>query len=199
VTEQDRSLARGLAPLTRVDRAAAVRRAMRALVARHGLHGTSMAAVAAEAGVATGTAYVHYPSKDDLVLAAYLELKRELGTAAVARLDEAAPPAARFRAMWGGVHAFLAAEPARARFLVQLDSSPLAARAHEAALADGDDPFVVQATRPDMAALLAPLPLEVLYDLGIGPVVRLVATGARVTRRQLEDMATAAWRAITRP
>jgi AcrR family transcriptional regulator len=185
--------------VTRVDRAAAVREAMRALVARHGLHGTSMAAVAAEAGVATGTAYVHYPSKDDLVLAAYLELKRELGTAAVARLDARAAPADRFGSMWSAAHAYLAARPERARFLVQLDSSPLAARAHEAALADGDDPFVVEATRPDMAALLAPLPLEVLYDLGIGPVVRLVATGVRLTRRQLDVMATAAWRAITRP
>ena len=185
--------------MSRVDRAAAVRAAMRTLVARHGLHGTSMAAVAAEAGVATGTAYVHYPSKDDLVLAAYLELKRELGAAAVAHVDGRAAPAERFRAMWRGAHAFLRTAPERARFLVQLDSSPLAARAHEGALADGDDPFVVEATRPDMAALLAPLPLEVLYDLGIGPVVRLVASDARLSRRQLDAMATAAWRAITRP
>jgi len=35
-----------------------------------GFHGASMGAVAREAGVATGTAYTHYASKDDLVLAA---------------------------------------------------------------------------------------------------------------------------------
>ena len=38
-----------------IDRAAAVRSAMRALVARNGFHGASMSAVASEAGVATGT------------------------------------------------------------------------------------------------------------------------------------------------
>jgi len=64
------------------DRAAAVREALRRLVAERGFHGTSMSAVATEAGVAAGTAYVHYRSKDELVIAAYLEVKRELGLVA---------------------------------------------------------------------------------------------------------------------
>jgi Bacterial regulatory proteins, tetR family len=37
-----------------MDRAAAVRSALRTLVARHGFHGASMSAVASQAGVATG-------------------------------------------------------------------------------------------------------------------------------------------------
>ena len=61
------------------DRAAAVRSALRRLVADQGLQGASMAAIAKQAGVATGTAYVHYPSKDELLLAAYVELKADLG------------------------------------------------------------------------------------------------------------------------
>jgi TetR/AcrR family transcriptional repressor of multidrug resistance operon len=182
----------------RVDRAAAVRAAMRSLVARNGLHGTSMAAVAAEAGVATGTAYVHYDSKDELVVAAYLELKRALGAAAVQDLDPAAPPAERFRTMWRSTYEFLAAEPERARFLAQIDSSPLAPVAHARALDDHADPILVQARAPDLAAALADLPLEVLYDLGIGPAVRLAASGARLSPRQLDLVADAAWRAITR-
>lgn len=53
------------------DRAAAVRNALRTLVARHGLHGASMSAVASEAPVATGTAYTHYAaSQPDLADAA---------------------------------------------------------------------------------------------------------------------------------
>ena len=75
-----------------VDRAAAVRRALRTLVARHGFHGASMSAVAAEAGVATGTTYTHYESKDSLVLAAFLETKAALGLAATACLDAEAAP-----------------------------------------------------------------------------------------------------------
>ena len=48
-----------------------------------------------------------------------------------------------------------------------------------------------------MAPWLAPLPLEVLYDLGLGPAVRLVAGGFALDREQLEQAAQACWRSIT--
>jgi len=181
------------------DRAAAVRAALRRLVAERGLHGASMAAVAAEAGVATGTAYVHYASKDDLLLAAYLELKADLGAAAVAALDPDAGPADRFAALWRGVHAFLAVEPERARFLLQVEASPMAAAAHERVMAAGDDPILAEAARADLAACLLPLPLEVLWDLGFGPAIRLAAADDPVSAADLALVITACWRAVTRP
>ncbi len=113
----------GCVTTTRVDRAALVRRALVELVAELGFRGTSMAAVAERAGVATGTAYVHYPSKDALVMAAYQEVKRALGEA-VSAIHLPTEPAERFRALWFGVYRHLAGDPVRARFLVQVDSSP---------------------------------------------------------------------------
>jgi AcrR family transcriptional regulator len=183
----------------RIDRAAAVRAALRRLVARNGFHGASMSAVAGEAGVAAGTAYVHYVSKDDLVLAAYLEVKRELGAAAVADLDQAAPAEARFLHMWHAVHRHLAADPDRARFLIQVNGSPYAHAAHERAMARDGDPMMAEAAKADLASRLAPLPPEVLYDLGFGPAVRLAAAGKRVSANVLDALAAACWRAITRP
>lgn len=183
----------------RVDRPAAVRAALRRLVARNGFHGASMNAVAAEAGVATGTAYVHYGSKDELVIAAHLEAKRELAAAAVADLDPAAPAEERFRHMWRGVYRHLAADPDRARFLIQVDGSPYARTAHEIAMAAGDTPMMAEAAKPDLAARLAPLPPEVLWDLGFGPAIRLAASGKRVGADVLEALAAACWRAITTP
>ena len=181
------------------DRAAAVRRALRSLVAHNGFHGASMAAVAAEAGVATGTAYVHYASKDDLVLAAYLEAKQELGRAAVAGLDPAAPAHERFVAMWLAIHEHLERDPDTARFLVQVEGSPYARPAHELAMAAEDDPLTVQASLADMAAQLAPLPYAVLYDLGIATAVRLVAASVELTSTELLVVAQACWRAVTTP
>ena len=97
-----------------VDRAAAVRGALRTLVARNGFHGASMSAVASQAGVATGTAYTHYASKDELVLAAYRETKAQLAAAATGRGAPTARLSSRtstsawgFSASWRG--------PARAR------------------------------------------------------------------------------------
>jgi AcrR family transcriptional regulator len=180
-----------------IDRAAAVRAALRALVAERGFHGASMSAVAREAGVATGTAYTYYESKDALVLAAYAETKAQLGAAIMQTVDEQAPAAERFRAIWLGAHRYLAANPEYARFLLQVDDSPYRARAHEAV--DEDDPLLAQAAAPDLAALLLPLPIDVLYELGFAPVVRLAAAGIELSDDQLEAAAAACWRAITKP
>lgn len=181
-----------------LDRAAAVRGALVALVARHGFHGASMQAVAREAGVATGTAYTHYASKDELVLAAYRQVKAELGAAAVRGLDHSAGPAERFRAMWLAVHRHLAADPDRALFLLQVDCSPYRGRAHDDTPRN-DDPLLAEASRPDIAERLLPLPLEVVYELGLGPAVRLAAGAAELGGADLDAVAGACWRAITRP
>lgn len=178
------------------DRAAAVRQSVRRLVAEHGLHGASMAAVADDAGVATGTAYVHYPSKEELLVAAYVEVKADISAAAVADLDVAAPAEDRFRSIWSAVHAFLVEDPTRARFLVQIEASPLARVAHERSLLD-DDPLVAQVATPDLAARLRPLPLEVLWDLGLGPAVRFAAAEPALTARQRAEVVDACWQAVT--
>ena len=180
-----------------LDRAAAVRRALRVLVATRGFHGASMSAVAAEAGVATGTAYTHYASKDELVLATYIETKADLAAAATAGLDPAAGPEERFRGIWLATYRHLAANPEHALFLLQVDASPFRAPAHEAAMASEGDPLMEQAATPDITAQLLPLPLEVIYELGLGPAVRLAASRAELGDRELDAVAGACWRAIS--
>jgi AcrR family transcriptional regulator len=184
-----------------VDRAAAVRAAVRALVARNGFHGASMSAVAREAGVATGTAYTHYASKDELVLAAYRETKAQLAVAAmagVAGVDAEPGAAAQFRGIWLATYRHLRANPGHALFLLQVDHSPYRSAAHAAVIADGD-PLVAHAATPEVAVRLLPVPLEVIYELGLSPAVRLAAGGTELTDGQLTVIADACWRAISRP
>jgi AcrR family transcriptional regulator len=181
-----------------MDRAAAVRSALRTLVARNGFHGASMSAVASEAGVATGTAYTHYASKDELVLAAYCETKAQLAVAAMVGLDARSEPDARFRSIWLATYRHLKANPDHARFLLQVDHSPYRSAAHQAAIAGGG-PLAAQAAMPDIAARLLPLPLEVIYELGLSPAVRLAAGGTPLTDEQLDEIAGACWRAISLP
>ena len=180
-----------------VDRARAVRVALRRLVAHSGFHGASMGAIARTAGVAAGTTYVHYASKDELVVAAFLEAKRELGLAATRDVDPSAPPHERFIAIWLALHAYLTANPEDARFLVQMERSPYLATAHDVALAVADDPLIAAARVADMAPLLVPLPDIVTWELGLGPAVRLAAAQVPLTGRQLIMTAEACWRAIT--
>lgn len=180
-----------------IDRSALVRRAMVELVAENGFSGTSMSAVAARAGVATGTAYVHYESKDALVVAAFREIKSALGKAAVAELNQTSAPEQRFQQLWQGIYRHLAADPAVARFLIQFESLPIAATAHAEYVAEEEDALIQSALAPDLASLLIDLPVKVLFDLGVGPAIRLAASDIAIDDDVLDRTAKACWRAIT--
>ena len=130
------------------------------------------------------------------MLAAYRETTAQLAEAAMAGLDADAEAAAQFRSIWLATYRHLKANPDHARFLLQVDHSPYRSATHEAAIADGD-PLVAQAAKPDVAARLLPLPLEVIYELGLSPAVRLAAGGTEVTNEQLDEIAGACRRAIS--
>ncbi len=181
-----------------VDRPAAIRRALCNLVAERGFHGASMGAVAKEAGVATGTAYVHYQSKEELVYATYLELKAELGEAVLAEFDPDAEPREIWRHILTAAYEFLSEQPERARFLTQLEESPYYEEAH-ARLRESGDPLVEAASDPDFVALLVPLPSEVIYALSFGVAVRLIAAGIQLKPDEVQMLVDATWRAVVRP
>ena len=181
-----------------VDRPAAIRRALRDLVAERGFHGASMGAVAKEAEVATGTAYVHYESKDELVYATYLEIKEELGVAVLEGYDAAASPFVQWDHMLKRTYDFLSDEPERARFLSQLEESPYYEEAHARLVAAGD-PLAKAARSEDFLSLIVDLPNQVIYALSLGVAVRLIAAGVQLKVEELDTLVSATWRAVTRP
>lgn len=180
-----------------LDRPAAIRAGLRTLVAERGFHGTSMSAVATQAGVATGTAYVHYDGKDDLVVAAYVEAKHHLGQAALAAVGDATVPEEVFVRMWRGAYGHLRAHRDDARFLIQVDASPYRDVAHATVLAGGDDPLTVALDGSGMRELFLDLPDLVLYELTLGPAVRLATRTEPLDDVQLDRVARACWAAAT--
>jgi TetR/AcrR family transcriptional repressor of multidrug resistance operon len=157
-----------------------------------------MGAVAREAGVATGTAYVHYESKEELVYATYLELKSELSTALLAGFDETAEPDERWRHLLTEAFEFLSEEPERARFLTQLEESPYYEEAHSRLLAAGD-PLAEMGRSEDLKDLFVPLPYEVIYALSFGVAVRLIAAGVQLKPEEIDLLVDASWRAVAKP
>ena len=65
-------------------------------------------------------------------------------------------------------------------------------------MATDGDPLMEVAGAPDMVEALAELPAEILYDLGLGPAVRLAATEAVLDERERDRVAEACWRAVSR-
>jgi len=181
-----------------IDRPAAIRRALRDLVAQRGFHGASMGAVATEAGVATGTAYVHYESKDELVFATYLEIKTALGDGVLEGFDGESSPEERWSHLLKAAYRFFEEEPERARFLTQLEESPYYEEAH-ARHSESGDALLAAVQSEEIMELLVDLPGEVIYALSLGVAVRLVAAGTRLKDEELDTLVTATWRAVTRP
>jgi TetR/AcrR family transcriptional repressor of multidrug resistance operon len=180
-----------------VDRAALLRRATLELVAERGFRGTSMSAVAERAGVAAGTAYVHYDSKDELLIATYAEIKAELAAAAVAGLDRGASLDEQFLQLWHDAYRHLSEDPARARYIVQMEASPYADAAHRRAM-ERQDPLTEASAK--IAHYLVDLPPLVVWDLGFGPAIRLAANPERtLDAEDLETLARACLRAVKRP
>ena len=156
-----------------------------------------MAAVAEHAGVAAGTAYVHYDSKDDLVIATYVEIKAQLSEAAVAGLDPAASAEDQFLHVWHNAYRHLEADPARARYLVQVESSPYAHDAHEQAMRRNDP---LRKANAEMARHVVDLPMLVVWDLGFGPAIRVAADPeTTLDEAALDRLARACLRAVMRP
>ncbi len=171
-----------------------MRRAMIELVAERGIHGASMSQVAERAGVATGTTYVHYESKEQLLVEAFVAVKMQIGSAALDGVDISDEPRALFENIWRNLHGHLAGDPPVAHFLVQMEGSPLRGEAHAAAL-EFDN---LRIAADVLSEHLVDLPTDVLYDLGLGPAVRLVASGVQLTPSRLSLIIESCWRAVTR-
>ena len=111
--------------------------------------------------------------------------------------DPGLAPPERFAAIWANIYDHLSAEPARARFLLQVDASPYAAVAHDRAMQRPDDELTI--AMADVAQLLVDLPPILVFELAIGPAITSIASGETLTVDQRARLSAACWRAITVP
>lgn len=92
------------------------------MIAEQGLN-ASTAAIAKQAGVATGSLFNYFETKSDLVNAVYLMLKDDLNTAVLDRLPLAGDTRTQLRHLWTRWMDWGTSKPARRRALAQLSVS----------------------------------------------------------------------------
>ncbi|WP_318215096.1 TetR/AcrR family transcriptional regulator [Streptomyces sp. SCL15-6] len=114
------------------DKRAAIMAAATRIIAAQGL-GAATAAIAKEAGVSNGSLFTYFDTKADLLNQLYLELKGEMGAAALG-----GPPAADARTqmlhVWSRWMDWATANPLKRRTLAQLQvSDEITASTHESA------------------------------------------------------------------
>lgn len=95
-----------------------------ALIKEHGFHGAPMSQVARNAGVAAGTIYHYFESKEQLICALYSDT-RERATAVVEQaLKEEGSLKDKFYRVWNSLYRFYVKEPNVLIFFEQFVNSP---------------------------------------------------------------------------
>jgi TetR/AcrR family transcriptional regulator, repressor of fatR-cypB operon len=110
-------------------------------VLREGFSGLKMSSVAKEAGVATGTLYVYFASKGELINELYLMLKKEAATQFLNGYTTGAPFMVNFERIWKNYLFTQLKHPEAAAFLEQYYRSP----------------FLKQTVKAETDKLLAPI------------------------------------------
>lgn len=70
------------------------------LFIEHGFHGTSMQMIAKAAGIAAGTVYLHFPSKEMLIRTLYRRAMADMLDCLLKDHDPAQPPFEQYRHIW---------------------------------------------------------------------------------------------------
>lgn len=94
------------------------------LVKNNGFHGTPMSMVAKEAGVAAGTIYHYFDSKETLICELYRYVKQQTTEAMRSADDSSLPYQERFFAIWMSLFHFYTKNPNVLKFFEQFVNSP---------------------------------------------------------------------------
>ena len=180
------------------DTSAALLDAAARLIAAAGT-GVSTASIAREAGVAAGTLFNHFSTKDELLNRLYVALKAEMGAAALAGVASGADLRERFGQLWAGWLCWATTAPERRRTLALLEPAPVitpASRA-EGRRAMAGVAAVIEEVRPSGAMRDAPLALVVtlLGAMADAALDHMAANPADLERHGC-TVAEAAWRVL---
>ncbi len=97
----------------------AIHKATIELVTKTGFSGLKMAEVAKKSGVATGTLYVYYSSKEDLINDVYVVTKKEIAAAIISPEYLKETFYETFKAMWYGYFSYCLQYPEKMLFVEQ--------------------------------------------------------------------------------
>lgn len=115
------------------DRRQAILAAATHVIATQGLSAPTLA-IANAAGVSNGSLFVYFDTKAALLNELYVELKTDMGAAAVDRLPVGSEAQAKVRHMWNGWLHWATSFPEKRRTLAQLNvSDDVTAQSHQVA------------------------------------------------------------------
>ncbi len=161
--------------MSKPDKRDEIVRAALELIAEHGFHGAPMAMIAARAGVAAGTIYRYFESKEVLIHETYNSLEKEIMTAIMAGCPEVRPIRERFLHICQQLVNYFLRSPMEFSFVEQFHNSPFGAACRRDKLLGRKEKDIVTRLFEEgqKQRIIKELPLPVLKALTFGPLVNV--------------------------
>jgi len=177
------------------------------LIAERGFHGAPIAEIAEKAGVAAGTIYRYFESKDVLITQLFRELEDKINTTLREGYPVERPLRERFLYLVRELLRYLIAHPLHFRYMEQYFNSPYGTSMRRDRLlgksGNHDQYILIEIFEEGISQrILKDLPIVVLFSLAVGPLISLMRDhilGFIVLDEPLIKQATeACWDAIKR-
>jgi AcrR family transcriptional regulator len=182
------------------DKKEAVLNAAMSLIAEQGFHAAPMSLIASRAGVAAGTIYHYFASKEDMIIALYARSKERMGAALLSESDPNSPYKQRFNSFWLNLFVFFTEHPADFMFLQQYSNSPFIAQHTREENEVFYQPVIVFLEEGIRMGVLRPMHIQLLVALVYGTVVATVqlhlSCTLRVEGQHLIQALASAWDAV---
>lgn len=169
------------------------------MISEGGFHGSPMSELAARSGVAVGTIYHHFPSKDELIEALHEECRQRVSVWVISASDPKLSIARRFASIWIALHGYLSKNPLEFSLLRQYESSPFLSEedAGSAFFTAEVMEFFKEAVKSGKLRKLKPGMVASLFTGLVSAVVsEEFRTGKKLTGKELGELADMSWNAL---
>jgi len=170
------------------------------LIKKFGFHGTPMSQIAHEAGVATGTIYHYFASKDELIVELHHYIKERIHRAIFNESNNTLPYPERFTDIWMKLVRYYMEHPEVLSFVEQFFSSPYVKDVYPEGCLGFQDEVSVFLKQGILEKHIKPLDINIISAAYIGTVS---ATAKRnihgrfaLTEEELKQMVAIIWNGI---
>ncbi len=135
------------------------------LFVEHGFHGTPTSKIAQEAGVANGTIFHYYKTKEELIIALYVDIKTRLGACMYSEIDESMGYENTLKTIFNETLKWALANKTEFNFIQQFHSSPFISLVKNEVIAQQTQHHIDLLAKGIKKKHLKELPVELLFTL----------------------------------
>lgn len=170
------------------------------LVNNNGFHAAPMSKIAAEAGVSSGTIYLYFENKEDLVNTLYRELKVKFSAQILTDFNPESPVKKGFETIWRNVVKYKQNEPEEAAFIEQCDNTPMVTEASREFGFKVMQPLYDLWDRGQQEGIIKPFCRQMLFAFSLFPIIYIaqsyLKSGKILSPEIIDSSFKASWDAI---